>query len=87
MAVLSLMVTKKIADDICYRHRNFDFRLKDKNIRVGDIIHYTAIHRKEIIPHEITGKRFGVIYVDNDDPRVHKHYSAFTFVEIEPEFE
>lgn len=87
MAVYTLMLTKKMADDICYRNRDFDIRLTEKNIKVGDIIHYEVMHRKEKIPHEITGRRYGVLYTDSDDPRIHKHYTAFRIVEIEPEFE
>lgn len=87
MAVLSLMITKKMANDIVYNRRDFDERLRTKNISVGDIIHYKVIENQKEVPHEITSKRFGVVYVDPSDPRVHKDYSIFRFVEIEPEFE
>lgn len=87
MAVYSLMITKKMANDIVYNGRDFDERLKTKNISVGDIIHYRVMDNQKEVPHEINSKRLGVVYVDPSDPRVHKDYAIFRFVEIEPEFE
>lgn len=87
MAVYSMMITRKMANDIVYNRRDFDMRLKSKCISVGDIIRYKVMENQKEVPHEINSKRFGVLYVDNDDPRVHKDYSVFRFVEIEPEFE
>ena len=87
MAVYSMMITRKMANDIVLNKRDFDMRLKSKCISVGDIIRYKVMENQKEVPHEINSKRFGVLYVDNNDPRVHKDYSVFRFIEIEPEFE
>lgn len=87
MAVITLLATKRLANDIVLNRRDFDMRLKDKGISVGDIIHYKVMENKHEIQHDITGKRFGVLYVDNNDPRVHRDYSVFRFIELEPEFD
>lgn len=88
MAVFDFKTTLEYADGLCDHKRMFDIREKTKGIKVGDVIHYTPWYKnKAVIGHAITSKRFGVVYVDHDDPRVMKDFDIFQMVEIMPEYE
>lgn len=88
MANFTFKTTCEYADGLCDHKRMFDIREKSKGIQVGDVIRYIPwFHGKEIKGHAVTGKRFGVVYVDHDDPRVMKDFDIFQLVEIVPEFE
>lgn len=88
MAIFNLKTTLEYADALCEHKRLFDMRDKAKGIKVGDIIRYTPFYnKKEVKGHAVSSKRFGVIYTDYDDPRVHKDLCIFQLVEIEQEFE
>lgn len=88
MTVFTFKTTLEYADNLYYHKRMFDMREKIKGIKVGDIIRYEPWYRgKPVKGHGITGKRFQVIYIDGDDPRVMKNFDIFQLKEIEPEFE
>lgn len=88
MALFHLKTTLEYADGLCEHKRMFDIREKAKGIKKGDIIRYTPWYKgKAVQGHAITSKRFGVIYVDGEDPRVMRDYDIFQLVEIEPDYE
>lgn len=88
MAIFTFKTTLEYADGLCDHKRMFDMREKTKAIKVGDIIHYIPWYKgKAVLGHGITEKRFKVIHVDRDDPRVMKNYDIFQLEEIEPKFE
>lgn len=88
MALFTFKTTLEYADALCDHKRMFDIRSKDKNIKVGDIIRYVPYYKgKEVQAHKVTGKRFGVVYADNDDPRIMKDFTIFQMIEIKQEFE
>lgn len=88
MAIFTFKTTLEYADDMCDHKRMFDIREKTKGIKVGDIVRYVPWYRgKAVKGHAINEKRFGVVYVDGDDPRVMKNFDIFQLEEIVPEFE
>lgn len=88
MANYFFKTTLEYADAMCDHKRMVDFREKSKNIKVGDIIHYTPWWRgKEVVGHAMTAKKWGVVYVDHDEPRVMKDFDLICLTEIVPEWE
>lgn len=88
MAAFTFKTTLEYADGLYSHKRMFDIREKAKAIKVGDVIRYIPWYKgKAVQGHGITEKRFRVIHVDGDDPRVMKNFDIFQLEEIEPEFE
>lgn len=88
MANFELKTTLEYADAMCEHKRMVDFREKSKHIKVGDIIRYTPYWKGRAVQgHAMTSKKWGVIYVDGEDPRVMKDFDLICLVEIVPEWE
>lgn len=87
MAVFTFKTTLEYADGLCDHKRMFDIREKTKHINVGDIIQYIPWYKgKAVKGHGITEKRFRVIHVDREDPRVMTNFDIFQMEEVEPDF-
>lgn len=88
MAVFTFKTTLEYADGLCDHKRMFDIREKAKGVKAGDVIRYEPYYNKKVVQgHAIGTKRFRVVYVDGNDPRVMKDFDIFTLEEIIPEFE
>lgn len=88
MAKFEFKTTLEYADAMCERKRLVDFREKTKHIKVGDVIRYVPWWRcKAVQGHAITSKKWRVIYVDGDDPRVMSNFDMICLEEIVPEWE
>lgn len=87
MAIFTFKTTLEYADSLCRHERMFDMREKIKGIKVGDIVKYEPWYRgRAVRGHDISEKRFRVVYIDGNDPRVMKGFDIFQLSEIEPEF-
>lgn len=88
MATFDFKTTVEYADAMCEHKRMVDFREHSKHIKVGDTIQYTPWYKGRAVKgHAIEGKKWGVIYVDDADPRVMKDFDMLCLVEIVPEWE
>lgn len=88
MANHDLKTTMEYADAMCEHKRMVDIREHSKHIKVGDIIRYTPYYnQKPVKGHPMTSKKWGVVYVDEHDPRVRKDYDLICVVEIVPQWE
>ena len=87
MAIFTFKTTLEYADGLCNGRRMFDIREKAKGIKAGDIIKYEPWYKGRAVKgHDISSKRFRVVYVDGGDPRVMKDFDIFQLSEIEPDF-
>jgi hypothetical protein len=88
MAIFTFKTTLKYADELCRHERMFDMREKAKGVKVGDVIKYEPWYAGRAVQgHDILDKRFRVVYVDGEDPRVMLGFDIFQLEEIVPEFE
>ena len=88
MAVFTFRTTLEYADGLCDHKRMFDIREKAKGVQVGDVVRYEPYYNKKVVKgHKISEKRYRVIYVDGNDPRIMKDFDIFQLEEIVPEFE
>lgn len=87
MTIITRKTTMEVANALHEGSRKFDFAPTHIGLRVGSVIRYTVLYKLKDIPHPIQSDRFKVIYVLNDDPRVHVGMSLVGLEKIEPEFE
>lgn len=87
MAIFTFKTTLEYADGLCDHKRMFDIREKSKGVRVGDVVKYEPWYNGRAVKgHKIEDKRFEVLHVDGEDPRVMKNFDIFQLSEIEPDF-
>lgn len=87
MAIITRKTTMEVANALHEGNRRFDFVPTHIGLRAGSVIRYIVMYKLKEVPHPIQSDRFRVIYVLNNDPRVHVGMSLVGLEKIEPDFE